>query len=111
MGRRKPIKRVLRPGVVYLADRRIDAILVYRTIPSRQKSRCNINDNTRWFEFRATPVVTTMMVSKQETMFGKDYVKVLISNSDQEFALGYVLVDEFLKCVRGKPTWDAVMEE
>jgi hypothetical protein len=45
------------------------------------------------------------MVTAHETLFGKEYIKVLVANSDQEVALGYIGLDEFTKIICGEPTW------
>jgi hypothetical protein len=105
MGRRRnPIKK-LKVGEIYFADRRFYSFMVFRKILSRQQSKNFTNENAKAFPVRAAPITTTLLVSSHDTFFGRDYVKVLVANSDQEMTLGYMELEEFLKVICGKPTW------
>jgi hypothetical protein len=105
MGRRKNPVRKIQKGTVYLVDRRFDFFQVFRKIVSRQHSKNLVGENAKWFPIRPAPITTTLMVSSHETFFGREYVKVLVANSDQEVTLGYMELAEFLRVICGKPTW------
>ena len=102
--KRNPIKRLLR-GKLYFVDRRHDHFSVYRKIISRQGSRNDTKENRKWFPVRKSPVITTLLVTDHDLCFGKDYVKVLVANSDQETMMGFMSLGEFIRVVTGKLEW------
>lgn len=105
MGRRRKVERKLKAGEVYRVDRRYNQFEMYRKIYSRQHSRNEFMENIIFFDIMPTPTDTTIMVLDHSKLFGRDYVKVMASNSEGKFEMGYMPLFEFLTMVRGEPTW------
>lgn len=104
MGRRKKPMRKLQTGVVYFVDRRFTSFTLFKKIKSRQTSANLQKTNVKYFHIPPEPELTTFMVSSHETFFGRDYVKILAANT-KDVAIGYIILDEFLKLIKGYPKW------
>lgn len=108
MGRRKqPVRRV-QTGTIYFVDKRFERLGIYRRVLSRQWSKNHTEENFSRFMVRGAPINTTLMVTEHAEFFGREYVKVIAANSDQEVMIGYITLNEFKNVVRGDIQWVTV---
>jgi hypothetical protein len=105
MGRRRTPIRRLQTSVVYYADRRFASFSIFRKIISRQLSKNKNPNNFRLFTIQSKPILTSLMVLGHEKLFGREYVRVLVSNSENDSTVGWMFLGEFLKVICGKPKW------
>jgi hypothetical protein len=101
--RRKPVKK-LQIGTVYFVDRRFYSFTLFEKIKSRQTSANLKKENVKCYLIPIEPEQTTFMVLSHETFFGKEYVKVLATNT-KDVAIGYITLKEFLHLIKGSPKW------
>jgi len=112
MGRKKKRVKKLLLNSFYVVDRRIPSFIVYRTIISRQNSRNkNLENNTVIFEVCPAPALTTLLVVAHLVMFGKDYAKVIASSKTGKVVIGYILLVELKRIVKGRLKWEEIKEE
>lgn len=90
--------------MIYFVDRRFNSFTIFKRIKSRQTSANLQKTNVKYFHIPPEPESTTLMVSSHEIFFGKDYVKILAANT-KDVAIGYIILDDFLKLIKGYPKW------
>ncbi len=106
MGRKKKPTKTLEIGAVYFVDRRVASFLLLRKVISRQQSKnVDLKHNATLFRVLPSPTTTSLIVSEHVTYFGKQYAKVLASNSKQDMFIGYILISQLGKIIRGKLKW------
>ncbi len=107
MGRRKkPVVEIQR-GSLYMLDRRHDYVTIFREVKSRQHSKNIQNDNQKFFRIKKG-ITTTILVNKNETLFGTKYLNVLVANENGDVLSGYITLHEFLRLIAGSPKWKLV---
>lgn len=89
-----------------MADRRALYFRIFKKVLSRQGTKNTVKGNVEDFRILSAPEITTLMVIEHVTLFGREYVKTLVGNSNQDTALGYVSLPEFLRVTTGDYTWE-----
>lgn len=105
VGRLKNLEKEIKTGSLYSLDKRHKYIIVYRQILSRQSSKNELTKGNR-VAFKLKKMgSTSLIVNRNDTLFGRDYLNVTIVSSDQDMITGFVELEEFLKVIVGKPQW------
>lgn len=109
MGRRKKLKKKLQIGVIYFLDRRIKSFKALKTVPSRQTSLNYSNGNVSVFNINGAPENNIVMVVAHDRFFGKEYSKIIASNKS-DVVIGYILISDLQKIIKGKLKWVPIAE-
>jgi uncharacterized protein YlbG (UPF0298 family) len=98
-------RKQLKLGKLYFFDRRVKFFYLYKQILSRQHSANHVPDNVWKINIVKAPENNTALVLGLEEFFGKKYCKVFFSNTQKDFMIGYILLNEFEKLIKGKLEW------
>jgi hypothetical protein len=110
MGRRKKPIREIQRGSLYMLDRRRDYVTILREVKSRQHSKNLQNNNQKFFRIKKG-IANTILVNKNETLFGRKYLNVLLANEEGDVLSGFITLSEFLSVIAGTPKWKVVTLE
>lgn len=105
VGRLKNLEKEIKIGSLYSLDKRHGYIIIYRQILSRQHSKNELTKNNRVAFKVKKDGSTSLMVNRNDTLFGRKYLNVTIVSSNQDMITGFVELEEFLKVITGKPKW------
>lgn len=108
MGRRKVPERFIKAGQIRSVDKRKQYLRIFKEIISRQWSK-NVwtEDNFSIFPIPSLPIETNVLVLEHTKFFGKDYVKILVSSTNQDSRIGWMTLYEFVYSTRGYPIWES----
>jgi len=90
-----------------MLDRRRDYVTILREVKSRQHSKNLQNNNQKLFRIKKG-IANTILVNKNETLFGRKYLNVLLANEEGDVLSGFITLSEFLGAITGSPKWKVV---